>query len=523
MWDGKVILVVVVAVIFAALAGRIVAARYRRRVLALMSGGPPPSDATTARGPAAAVTARPAPPACSASLAQNRRARGRLALSFVLISLAIGLSQAWFGLVFVYTGGGFGPIKLLVMGLLYAWVMVPALGLLWRWSWLRSAAWSVAYMAAVGMLVWLRSTGDQQLPVVLGWLASTILPPLLVFALAFSGTARATSPHLLPILLLLVGSSVLGTDILERMMQTPDGAGVVTRLLGFLSPSVVFASFIFAPWLLMAWPAWRSARLLTAGYVAKRFSEPVYLLGGIWLVALLMEALSASHGIGARALWVMASWLWIPLGLWSLRGWLSPPRAGPMLLVLRVFRRDAEVQALFDDVVEAWRHRGPSCLIAGTDLALRTLEPEELFAFVSGRLHERFIGSEAALAQRIRSLDLAADPDGRFRINEFYCFDSTWQQALDGLVAHSDVVLMDLRGLRAENRGSLHELRVLTRASGVRRIVLLFDEHTDRGAAHEVMGAYGARFDWHDARQRSRGARERVLALLLEGSLGPAP
>src|SRR5215470_13413040 len=124
-------------------------------------------------------------------------------------------------------GGGW-PIKLLVMGLLYAWVMVPALGLLWRWSWLRSTAWSVAYMAAVGMLVWLRSTDDQQVPVVLGWLATTILPPLLVFALAFSGTARATSPHLVPIFLLLVGSSVLGTDILERMMRTPDGVGVVT-------------------------------------------------------------------------------------------------------------------------------------------------------------------------------------------------------------------------------------------------------------------------------------------------------
>src|SRR5215471_11513775 len=146
------------------------------------------------------------------------------------------------GLVFVYTGGGFGPIKLLVMGLLYAWVMVPALGLLWRWSWLRSAAWSVAYMAAVGMLVWLRSTEDQQLPVVLGWLATTILPPLLVFALAFSGTARATRPHLVPIFLLLVGSSVLGTDILERIMRPPDGVGVLTRLLAFLPATGVFAS-----------------------------------------------------------------------------------------------------------------------------------------------------------------------------------------------------------------------------------------------------------------------------------------
>ncbi|HMB33027.1 MAG TPA: hypothetical protein VKV41_03300, partial [Methylomirabilota bacterium] len=106
MWDGKVIFVVAVAVVFAALAGRIVAARYRTRVLALMSGASPPRDATVARGPAAAVIATPAPSASSVSPAQNRRARRRLALTFVLISLAIGFSQAWFGLVFVYTGGG---------------------------------------------------------------------------------------------------------------------------------------------------------------------------------------------------------------------------------------------------------------------------------------------------------------------------------------------------------------------------------------------------------------------------------
>ncbi|HUO63673.1 MAG TPA: hypothetical protein VMT97_08220 [Terriglobales bacterium] len=518
-WDGKVIFVVIVAVVLAAIAGRIVAARYRRRVLALMSGGAPPSDAVAAGGRVpAASPAPPVPSTTSGTLAQNRRARHRLALAVVAISLAIGLSQAWFGLAFVYTEGGYGPIKLLVMGLLYAWVMVPALGLLWRWSGLRSAAWSVAYMGAVGVLVWLRSTEGQQLWLVLGWLSTTILPPLLVFVLAFSGNARATSPHLLPIFLLLAGSSVLGTDMLERMMRSPSGAGMVTWLLGFVPPTGVFGLFIFAPWVLMGWPAWRSARLLAAGYVAKRFSEPVYLLGGIWLVALLMEALSASHGIGAGALWVMACWLWIPLGMRSLRGWLAPPAGAPMLLVLRVFRRDAEVRALFDDVVEAWRHSGPSCLIAGTDLALRTLEPDELFAFVSGRLHERFIGSEASLARRIGSLDLAADPDGRFRVNEFYCFDSTWRQALDGLVAHSDVVLMDLRGLHAENLGSLHELRVLTRASRVRRIVLLFNEHTDRDAAHGAVGTYDARFIWHDARQRSRGAADRVLGLLLEGS-----
>ena len=519
MWDGKVIFVVIVAVVLAAGVGRIVAARYRGRILALMTIAAPPNDDTAQGRPAslAIASATPDRPSTVSGM-QNRRARRRLALAFGAISLAIGLSQAWFGLTFVYTEGGYGPIKLSLMGLVYAWVMVPALGLLRRWGWARIAAWSVGYMLAMGVLLWLRSTEDQQLWVVVGWLVTTILPPLAVFTLAFGGNARATGPHLLPIFLVLVGSSVMGTEMLARMMESPGGSPAILWLLGILPATGVFALFVFAPWVVMAWPAWHSARLLAAGYVAKRFSEPVYLFGGLWLVALLMEALTASHGVGATALWVMAWWLWIPVGLLALRSFLAAPVPAPMLLVLRVFRRDVQVQALFDDVVESWRYSGPACLIAGTDLALRTLEPDELFAFVSGRLQERFIGSVADLERRLGSLDLATDPDGRFRVNEFYCFDSTWQRALEGLVARSAVVLMDLRGLRAGNLGSLHELRVLTRARRVQRIVVLFDESTDRDAARDAVGPHSARFIWQDVARSGRGVADRVLGLLLEGS-----
>jgi len=524
MWDGKVIFVVIVAVVLASGAGRIVAARYRRRLLALMSMAAPPNDLAAGAEPVSlAITAAPPDRRSTASTMQNRQAQRRLALAFGAISLAIGLSQAWFGLTFVYAEGGYGPIKLSLMGLVYAWVMVPALGLLRRWGWARIAAWSVGYMLAMGVLLWLRSTEDQQLSVVVGWLLTTILPPLAVFTIAFGGNARATGPQLLPIFLVLVGSSVMGTEMLARMMESPNGSAAILRLLGILPATGVFALFVFAPWAVMAWPAWKSARLLAAGYVAKRFSEPVYLFGGLWLVALLMEALSASHGVGATALWVMACWLWIPVGLLALRSLLAAPAPAPMLLVLRVFQRDVQVQALFDDVVESWRYSGPACLIAGTDLALRTLEPDELFAFVSGRLQERFIGSMAALERRLGSLDLATDPDGRFRVNEFYCFDSTWQRALDGLVAQSEVVLMDLRGLRAGNLGSLHELRVLTRATHLHRIVVLFDESTDQEAARDAVGPPSARFIWHDVARLGRDSADSILKVLLEGSPATPP
>ena len=159
----------------------------------------------------------------------------------------------------------------------------------------------------------------------------------------------------------------------------------------------------------------------------------------------------------------------------------------------------------------------------GLWLVALLMEPDELFAFVSGRLQERFIGSVAALERRLGSLDLATDPDGRFRVNEFYCFDSTWQQALDGLVAQSEVVLMDLRGLRAGNLGSLHELRVLTRASHLHRIVVLFDESTDQDAARDAVGPRSPRFIWHDVARLGRAGADSVLQLLLEGSPATPP
>jgi hypothetical protein len=114
----------------------------------------------------------------------------------------------------------------------------------------------------------------------------------------------------------------------------------------------------------------------------------------------------------------------------------------PTLLVLRVFQRDKEVQSLFDHVVERWRLSGNTVMIAGTDLADRTLDADDIFQFLDRRLAERFIVSPADVARRVAAFDMAADMDGRYRVNECYCHDTTWQDALAALLRQSDVVLM---------------------------------------------------------------------------------
>ncbi|MGB7990902.1 MAG: hypothetical protein WCF44_16000 [Candidatus Methylophosphatis roskildensis] len=512
MWDGKVAFALIFAVLAGAVVGRIVAAWYRKRVLALMSQGAPPSDA----GAPAAALPQQSRRGRTSSITQNRRARGRLALTIVAISLAIGLTQSWWSLQFVYNETGYGPIKLTLLGLAFAWVMVPALGQLWRWSWLRIALASTAYVACVGALVWLRSTGEQSPATVAFWLLGTIATPLIAFGLAASGRARAIGPYLLPLFLIMAGASVVGTDLLQGLLSSETATQHLAPVVGEFGAWTTIGVFALAPWLLLAWPSWRLARALARGYEAKHFSEPLYLMGSYWLVALLVDALAASHSIGAWSLTVIGCWLWIPLGMRLARGWLAPPAEPPNLLVLRVFRRDAQVQALFDSVVERWRYSGTASLIAGTDLALNTLEPDELFAFLNGRLRNRFIAGGDDLARQLAAIDVAPDPDGRFRVADFYCFDSTWKLALAALVARADVVLMDLRGLVAGNAGCLHELGVLAQAGHLQRVVLLFDTQTDRAAANAAIGAGSPRFAWFDAGALDSAAAEAVLGRLVE-------
>jgi hypothetical protein len=117
---------------------------------------------------------------------------------------------------------------------------------------------------------------------------------------------------------------------------------------------------------------------------------------------------------------------------------------------------------------------------------------------------------------------MAADADGRFRVNECYCHDTTWQEALRALVQRSDVVLMDLRGFKAHNAGCRFELAALSEAPRLQRVVVLSDAQTDRAAADASIapGAAG-RFTWLDASHIDRAKRHEVLAQLF--GTAPAP
>jgi hypothetical protein len=165
--------------------------------------------------------------------------------------------------------------------------------------------------------------------------------------------------------------------------------------------------------------------------------------------------------------------------------------------------------------VERWRLGGNTVMIAGTELVDRTLDASDVFQFLDRKLAEQFIASPADVSRRIDALDMGADIDGRYRVNECYCRDTTWQHALQALVRHSDRVLMDLRGFQAHNTGCLYELAILARAARTLRVVVLVDSRTDRAAAREaVASGRHERFTWVEVSNLNARTRDEVLAQL---------
>ncbi|CAN5726709.1 hypothetical protein BH11PSE8_BH11PSE8_05820 [soil metagenome] len=501
---GKLSFIFIVAVLLAAIGAWWLARRYARAMKRLMSA--PLASAAPATSQVGACVLWPPealPPPAPVSLAQNRRAGLRLTLLLTALSLAMALSSAALTFVFVMHGDGMAMRRLLVLALVHLWPVIPAIGLLWRWP----SLWILGVLALWVLLcfgvMWWRSIEPDAL-LIAQYLAFEIgVPLVLIGALCLGQATRAAAPWLLPPLVLLVWASIAGLDVLWLLIADPPRW--LMALSEWLGADVVMLLFAMLPWLVAWWPMRWLGRALGRAYTAKRLSELMVLFTAVWAVSLLYQSLGAASGLGLGGVVMMLPLLWIPLFMALSRRLVRRHGARPpTLLVLRVFQHDHQVQALFDAVVERWRLTGNTVLIAGTDLALRTLDAEDIFAFLDRRLSERFIHSPADVPARLAAFDLAPDAEGRMRINECYCHDTTWQQALHALVQQSDVVLMDLRGFQAHNAGCTHELGVLARARSLRRVVALVDAQTDRAAADAAITAATARVDAREAPTASR-------------------
>ena len=515
---GKLTFILIVAVLLAALGAWIIAARYRAALRRLMSApGIATSDVTAAtpRAASSAVVAWP-------TLADNRRAGWRLTIFLVAVSALVATSSAAIQLIGADGTQGFSFKRLGVIAAVAVWPVLPALAIVWRWSTLRLFASFVLFLAAAFLLILWRSIEPRPLEA-LTFLVFDVVPSLLLIALLCLGrSTRAIAPWLLPPAVGLVWASIGGLDLLAYLLA--HRAMWLASLGDAVGTGTVFAIFAFAPWLIAWWPLRMLGRLLARAYARRAISELALQFGAVWAVQLIFNALSAASEYGIGALVALLPLLWIPLAFLAVRRRGATAARPPTLLVLRVFQHDAAVRALFDRVVERWRLTGNTVLIAGTDLVDQTFDADDALTLLDGRLGERFVSSRDDIDARIAEFELEPDLEGRFRINECYCRDSTWRDAFAALAGKSDVVLMDLRGFQARNEGCRHELATLARSDRVGRVVVLTDAATDRASADAASaGAPAARFAWIEVAARAQVDAEGLLGRLLAPATATAP
>jgi hypothetical protein len=239
--------------------------------------------------------------------------------------------------------------------------------------------------------------------------------------------------------------------------------------------AIGFLAFLLFGWLALGW--------IKRRYQAKLISDESVTVDSLWAL------FAFTHSIGL--VFEHVAWAVVPvvafaaykatarLGFSALRRRRPANASAPRLLLLRSFSIGRKSERLFDALEKHWRRVGSIQLIAGVDLARRSVEPHEFLDFITGKLSRRFIDGPAALARRLSERDTLPDRDLRFRVNDFFCYDDTWKMVLSSLVSQSDAVLMDLRGFSNQNSGCIFEIQQLAAMVPLERVLFIVDGSTD--------------------------------------------
>jgi hypothetical protein len=474
---------------------------YRRAVLRSMaaraapatpsplpSGGaraarPPPLEVVNVAAPAAAPGASPA---------HDRVARSLRRAAWVYVAgglaYALVLSTPWM----VVIDGGFAHTRLLFMTVAYGWPTALALGLLLatsRGDWLAILGAYFALFAAVSAyaLAWNAELTVRQIVVV--WLITNGAETVLLLAF-LNRRVRAVGPLVLAFMLVGVTGAFLLVNLGHANMTLLAAFVTLGSVLGLDAVGTLvlihllgFAAFSLAGWWLLRWIGRR--------YETKRTSDQ----------QLTFDALFLLFGVGQSISLVFQGWGWIFIGLvafaayklvtwagFALVGAGRPPQMRPpVLLLLRVFALGRRSERLFDVLAKRWLRAGSIGLIAGPDLVTTAVEPHEFLGFVGGRLARQFVQGEADLERRLSQLDTLPDPDGRYRVNEFFCHADTWQPTMRRLAGASAIVLMDLRSFSRTNQGCVYELGELLAAVPLDRVLFVVDASTDRSFLQQTL------------------------------------
>lgn len=515
--SGELIYAITTAVLAAFIVTWILLSGYRRAVARTMRTASAQADLELSMASPMAPSPAPsfAPSALAVRSAIDAAAtRRRLALvygaAFGLSSLVLALPLTWE--IVRESGAESWP------GLLANWmalwapsvVLVDALLAASRRSTLIAliAAWLIVVLSASALPALARLIAGNYSMAGLAanaWQASGLfllnaIPPLALIYITGRRRIRNVLPLILVVvillsLLLLSYNRWQMANVQDIATANPVLIWLVTNIGAFAGPALLFL-LLSLPVGLLAW--WLLLRL-ERRYQQHAFSNMQLVVDSWWAIIVADNFVSIWRYGAATAIFVSAAafaiyWITVRAGLRA--GGLAARAAGPTMLLLRVFGFQDRTERLFDRVAERWRFEGPVAMIAGADLALRSVDVDEALAFVRGEIESRYVSGATDLASRLQELDAGADPDGRFRVGEFFCFDNTWRPALRSLVARAQVVLMDLRGFTQANAGCVFELEQLSALGAAGRCVFVVDATTDRALVEASLGCASESPSW---------------------------
>ena len=500
--------------------------RYRRAVLGGMMARPGPALAVPPPAPRAAAAPGVA---VEPALRWERRLRRRVFIAVWCAGFAAALPLS--ALYLQLSDLPLSPAHLFLKAAALGCIAVPVHAVLcaapWRRS-LRLAAATLLALAAFGVVLSMLQrpfygkapTLDQAMNFVvfLQYAAYTLWLPLLLGLASGARRVRGVAPIVLAGLLVFGLAPLLGARLTLWLSGTRAGAEWVLR-----GPQLE-AGFV-----LVALPvgllAWARLRALARGYEAKRFSDAQLLARTWWLLLVVLDAIEliSARGAGVAvpvfAVSALSVLLYGPLLGLALKRAVAGPRPPPRtLLVLRVFGDTARSEALFDRLVARWRWFGPVTLIAAPDVLARTVDPGDFLRFAAGDIASSFVTTQADLQRRLAALDAAPDPDGRYRINDFCCRDSSWQATVVQLIERADAVVMDLRGYGAQRAGCSFELGELRRRRRPEQVVLLVDASTDRALLEPLLGHGDARLPLLELRHHRDPVFDQAFERLLQAA-----
>lgn len=423
----------------------------------------------------------------------------RIALAWWLTAAICSLPMA---VAYMVAGDmGRSPTYALGLTLVYMIAALPMIAVSLAWSPIRTLSYFIVTLASFAVLFLASGMIERSLagrplswhifgmlPLFVGMAWNQLWMAGLFWLLSWPIRLRGVVPITFAALLVFGFAPFAGSRLTAALAGTDFGTPFVL-MLGLNGLFLLIA-------LPVGWLAWRRLQRVAGDYEAKRFSDAQLLARTWWLmlaVTIGFDILIArDKPVFALALTLGEILLFGHVNLWVMR-WLGVTQqasAGPVrtLLLLRVFGYTARTERLFDRVAARWRLIGPVTMIAAPDVTARTIDAGDYLRWLTGRVDELFVTSRATLDVKLAALDLQPDPDGRFRINEFCCRDSSWQATVVELMLRADAVIMDVRGMTPARRGCEFELQQLAQRLPLQRVVLIVDTATDREMLQGLLG-----------------------------------